>query len=87
MRKLSAFRSPDPARTFFGAASKDALKTYGRPGADTFAATHRQALQPLEGPGLSRNRGMFATQNGHSSIMLITDPQVDAGDYGGPQSL
>jgi len=87
MRKLGALRSPDPARTFFGAAGKDAFKTYGLPGAGSLAATHRDSSKPFGAPGLGRNGGLFATQSGHSSIMLIVDPQIGAGDYAGTGTL
>ena len=78
MRKLGALQSPDPARTFFGSMSKGAFKTYGLPGAGGQASTQRDAPLPLGATTLGRNGGLFATQTGYSSIMLITDPQVGA---------
>lgn len=76
MRKVGGILSPDPARTFFGLGSKNALKAYtlaAEASQTEQAATARLSRHSPFETGARNSRGLFSDISGQSSIMMINN--------------
>ena len=88
LRKAGGLRSPDPARTFFGPSVQSmkfglTARTEAQDSAGGYALR-----KPFGGGQKERNRGLFSTASGQSSIMLISNgspggDRADRTEYAG----